>query len=83
MNSIHANRGRPGVTGTILAAGLLCAATLGSTLACGRYGPPRWTAGAPIPTASENSIQPEPAAVQEIGEPAGNEEEDNPGTSRP
>ncbi len=79
MNSTHANRGRPGVTGTILAAAVLCAATL----ACGRYGPPRWTAGAPIPTASENSIQPEPAAVQEIGESAGNEEEDSPGNSRP
>ena len=71
------------MTGTILAAGLLCAATLGSTLACGRYGPPRWTAGAPIPTASEGSLQSEPFEVQEIGEPAGNEEEDSPGNPRP
>ena len=83
MNWIHGNRGRPGAAGAILAVGVLCAATLGSALACGRYGPPRWTAGKPIPTASGGSIRPEPTAVLEIGEPAGNNEEDPPGNAKP
>ena len=68
------------------AAALLCAVTLVSSLACGRYGPPRWPGGKPIPTASKVVVQPEsdevslapnPEMQEQIGVLAREEEKNN------
>ena len=69
-----------------LAAALLCGFMLASSLACGRYGPPRWSGGKPIPTASKVVVQPEsdevslapnPEMQEQIGVLAREEEENN------
>jgi len=53
---------------------VICAAILlVATLACGRYGPPRWNADSTIPTApvqsdpDEVSIAPNPEMQEQIG----------------
>lgn len=69
-----------------LAAVLLCGFMLVSSLACGRYGPPRWSGGKPIPTTSKVVVQPEsdgvslapnPEMQEQIGVLAREEEENN------